>query len=92
MALDSPQPKERFFEESGNFRCAAAELRHFQCRGKWLIPMNIWFRLNAYLEADVHNRPSGVKLTLRISKFFSLRSGSDGKPSGPTLKSGNESH
>jgi hypothetical protein len=28
----------------------------------------IWFRLNGYLEADVRNRPSGVKVTLRISK------------------------
>lgn len=28
----------------------------------------IWFHLNAYLETDVHNRPSGVKVTMRISK------------------------
>jgi hypothetical protein len=28
----------------------------------------IWLRLNAYWEADVRNRPSGVKVTLRISK------------------------
>jgi hypothetical protein len=29
---------------------------------------DIWFRLNAYFETDVHNRPSGVKVTFRISK------------------------
>jgi hypothetical protein len=29
---------------------------------------NIWFRLNSYLETDVRNRPSGVKVTFRISK------------------------
>jgi hypothetical protein len=28
----------------------------------------IWFHLNAYLETDVRNRPSGTKVTLRISK------------------------
>jgi hypothetical protein len=28
----------------------------------------IWFRLNGYLETDVHNRPSGVRVTFRISK------------------------
>jgi hypothetical protein len=28
----------------------------------------IWFRMNSYLETDVRNRPSGVKVTLRISK------------------------
>src|SRR6266478_4580419 len=29
---------------------------------------DIWFRLNGYLETDVRNRPSGVKMTFRISK------------------------
>ena len=29
---------------------------------------DIWFRLNGYFETDVHNRPSGVKVTFRISK------------------------
>jgi hypothetical protein len=28
----------------------------------------IWFRLNGYLETDVHNRPSGVRVTFRIFK------------------------
>jgi hypothetical protein len=28
----------------------------------------IWFRLNSYIETDVHNRPSGIKVTFRISK------------------------
>jgi hypothetical protein len=28
----------------------------------------IWFRLNGYVETDVRNRPSGVKVTFRISK------------------------
>ena len=28
----------------------------------------IWFRVNSYIETDVRNRPSGVKVTLRISK------------------------
>ena len=30
----------------------------------------IWFRVNSYIETDVRNRPSGVKVTLRISKTF----------------------
>ena len=29
---------------------------------------DVWFRLNGYLETDVRNRPSGVKVTMRISK------------------------
>jgi hypothetical protein len=29
---------------------------------------DIWFRLNGYMETDVRNRPSGVKVTFRISK------------------------
>jgi hypothetical protein len=28
----------------------------------------VWFRLNSYVETDVHNRPSGIKVTFRISK------------------------
>jgi hypothetical protein len=28
----------------------------------------IWFRVNGYVETDVHNRPSGIKVTFRISK------------------------
>jgi predicted TIM-barrel fold metal-dependent hydrolase len=28
----------------------------------------IWFRLNGYVETDVHNRASGIKVTFRISK------------------------
>ena len=28
----------------------------------------IWFRVNNYIEADVRNRPSGIKVTFRISK------------------------
>jgi hypothetical protein len=30
----------------------------------------IWLHLNAYLETDVRNRPSGTKVTLRFSKAF----------------------
>ena len=33
----------------------------------------IWFHFNAYVETDVHNRPSGVKVTLRISKLYPSR-------------------
>jgi hypothetical protein len=29
--------------------------------------------LNAYFETDVRNRPSGVKVTLRISKLYPPR-------------------
>jgi hypothetical protein len=29
---------------------------------------DIWFRLNSYMETDVRNRPSGIKVTFRISK------------------------
>lgn len=28
----------------------------------------IWFRVNSYMETDVRNRPSGIKVTFRISK------------------------
>jgi hypothetical protein len=28
---------------------------------------DLWFRLNSYMETDVRNRPSGIKVTLRIS-------------------------
>jgi len=28
----------------------------------------VWFQLNGYLETDVRNCPSGVKVTMRISK------------------------
>jgi len=28
----------------------------------------IWLHLNSYLETDVRNRPSGIKVTLRITK------------------------
>jgi hypothetical protein len=29
---------------------------------------DLWFRLNSYMETDVRNRPSGIKVTVRISK------------------------
>jgi len=29
---------------------------------------DLWFRLNSYMETDVHNRPSGIKVMFRISK------------------------
>jgi hypothetical protein len=28
----------------------------------------IWFRVNSYMETNVRNRPSGIKVTFRISK------------------------
>jgi hypothetical protein len=30
----------------------------------------IWFRVNSYMETDVRNRPSGIKVTFRISKVL----------------------
>jgi len=30
----------------------------------------VWFRLNGYVETDVHNRPSGIKVTFRISRVL----------------------
>jgi hypothetical protein len=30
----------------------------------------IWFHLNSYMETDVRNRPSGIKVTFRISKAW----------------------
>jgi hypothetical protein len=39
--------------------------------GMQLGGQGIWFHLNGYLETDVRNRPSGVKVTLRISKALS---------------------
>jgi hypothetical protein len=36
--------------------------------GLQLSGRDIWFRLDSYLETDVRNRPSGIKVTFRISK------------------------
>ena len=33
----------------------------------------IWYRLNGYIETDVHNRPSGIMVTFRISKAIPNR-------------------
>jgi hypothetical protein len=33
----------------------------------------IWFRVNSYIETDVRNRPSGVKVTFRISKALAAK-------------------
>ena len=33
----------------------------------------IWFRVNSYIETDVRNRPSGVKVTLRLSKTLAAK-------------------
>ena len=32
-----------------------------------------WFRLNSYVETDVHNRPSGIAVTFRISKAIPIK-------------------
>jgi hypothetical protein len=36
--------------------------------GLQLTGRDIWFRLNGYIETDVRNRATGVKVTLRVSK------------------------
>jgi hypothetical protein len=33
----------------------------------------VWFRLNSYIETDVHNRPSGIAVTFRISKAIPIK-------------------
>ena len=33
----------------------------------------MWFRLNSYIETDVRNRPSGIKVTFRISKALAAK-------------------
>jgi hypothetical protein len=33
----------------------------------------IWFRVNSYIETDVRNRPSGIKVTFRISKGLAAK-------------------
>jgi hypothetical protein len=33
----------------------------------------VWFRLNGYIETDVHNRPSGIMVTFRISKAIPIK-------------------
>jgi hypothetical protein len=38
--------------------------------GMQLSGRGIWFRVNSYLETAVRNRPSGIALTLRITKVF----------------------
>jgi hypothetical protein len=30
----------------------------------------VWFHLNGYVETNVRNRPSGVKVILRVSKLW----------------------
>jgi hypothetical protein len=32
----------------------------------------LWFRMNSYLETDVRNRPTGIRVTLRISKVLAV--------------------
>lgn len=49
-----------------------------------------WFRMNAYLETDVRNRPSGVKVTLRISKLFPIRNSDSGGRSSARNLAGQE--
>ena len=34
---------------------------------------DIWFRVNSYLETGVRNRPSGIKVTFRISKALAAK-------------------
>ena len=36
--------------------------------GNQLGGQRIWFRANGYMETDVRNRPSGIKVTFRISE------------------------
>jgi len=36
--------------------------------GVQLAGHGVWFRANGYVETDVHNRPSGIAVTLRVSK------------------------
>ena len=38
--------------------------------GIQLSDRELWFHLNGYIETDVHNRPTGIKVTFRISKSF----------------------
>jgi hypothetical protein len=33
----------------------------------------VWFRLNGYIETDVHNRPGGIAVTFRISKAIPIK-------------------
>ena len=33
----------------------------------------LWLRVNSYMETDVHNRPSGIKVTFRISKVLGAK-------------------
>ena len=41
--------------------------------GIQLSSRDVWFRLNGYVETDVHNRPSGIMVTFRISKVIPAR-------------------
>lgn len=41
--------------------------------GLQLNERDIWFRLNAYMETDVRDRPSGIRVTFRISKAIPTR-------------------
>ena len=47
----------------------------------------IWFHLNSYLETDVRNRPSGIKVTLRITKAIPARANERFQPT-PTQVNG----
>ena len=38
--------------------------------GLQLTGRGLWFRVNSYIETDVRNRPSGIKLTIRISRVL----------------------
>jgi hypothetical protein len=41
--------------------------------GIQLSGQGIWFRVNSYIETDVRNRPSGIKVTFRISKALAAK-------------------
>ena len=38
--------------------------------GLQLTGRGLWFRVNSYIETGVRNRPSGIKLTMRISRVL----------------------
>jgi hypothetical protein len=42
-------------------------------RGIQFSGKDVWFRVNSYLETDVRNRTSGIRVTFRISKTFGAK-------------------
>jgi Putative MetA-pathway of phenol degradation len=80
-----------WLQQLTNHEINGVAVRNFKERTVGLGPgiqfggQGIWFRVNTYIETDVRNRPSGIKVTFRISKGLAAK---ELKPSADMTLSG----